>query len=311
MPFSRLSIQWKITLLAGLCLLVIVTLLVATSLYQARNSAEMVKQSSSQMLEQAAQLRMQARAEAQALEIQRYFMDAYQYGKGFSRQVLFLRAQAEKRFLDAFDLREDMTRQVRTALEGNPDLLGLYVVFETNALDGKDNLFAGQAELGSNDKGRFSLYWSQATVGELESEPLTEEQLADTTAGPSGTPYNAWYTCPRDTKAACVLDPYFDDVGGKQILMTSIAFPLLLDGKVVGVMGVDISLDSLQKLSMQAHKALYEGAGQVSIISPVGLLAGHSNNSKLLGEPLLKAFAEQGSELLDLVKRGEPAVLKH
>ena len=94
MPFSRLSIQWKITLLAGLCLLVIVTLLVATSLYQARSSAEMVKQSSSQMLEQAAQLRMQARAEAQALEIQRYFMDAYQYGKGFSRQVLFLRAQA-------------------------------------------------------------------------------------------------------------------------------------------------------------------------------------------------------------------------
>jgi len=68
MPFSRLSIQWKITLLAGLCLLVIVTLLVATSLYQARNSAELVKHSSSQMLEQAAQLRMQARAEAQALE---------------------------------------------------------------------------------------------------------------------------------------------------------------------------------------------------------------------------------------------------
>ena len=292
MPFSRLSIQWKITLLAGLCLLVIVTLLVATSLYQARSSAEMVKQSSSQMLEQAAQLRMQARAEAQALEIQRYFMDAYQYGKGFSRQVLFLRAQAEKRFLDAFDLREDMTRQVRTALEGNPDLLGLYVVFEANALDGKDDLFVGQAELGSNDKGRFSLYWSQATAGELEAATLKEEELADTSAGPSGTPYNAWYTCPRDSKAACVLDPYFDDVGGKQILMTSIAFPLLLDGKVVGVMGVDISLDSLQQLSMQAHKALYEGAGQVSIISPAGLLAGHSNDSKLLGEPLLKAFAE-------------------
>ena len=79
MPFSRLSIQWKITLLAGLCLLVIVSLLVATSLYQARNSAELVKSSSTQMLEQAAQLRMQARAEAQALEIKAYFVDAYQY----------------------------------------------------------------------------------------------------------------------------------------------------------------------------------------------------------------------------------------
>ena len=311
MPFSRLTIQWKITLLAGLCLLVIVTLLVGTSLYQARDSAAMVKHSSSEMLEQAAQLRMQARAEAQALEIQRYFMDAYQYGKGFSRQVLFLRAQAEKRFLDAFDLREDMTRQVRTALEGNPDLLGLYVVFEANALDGKDELFTGQEALGSNEQGRFSLYWSQAKVGELEAATLKEEELADTTAGASGTPYNAWYTCPRDSKAACVLAPYFDDVGGKQVLMTSIAFPLLLDGKVIGVMGVDISLDSLQQLSLQAHKTLYDGAGHVSIISPAGLLAGHSNDSKLLGEPLHKAFVEQGRELLERVSGGQPAMLKH
>ena len=311
MPFSRLTIQWKITLLAGLCLLVIVTLLVGTSLYQARDSAAMVKHSSSEMLEQAAQLRMQARAEAQALEIQRYFMDAYQYGKGFSRQVLFLRAQAEKRFLDAFDLREDMTRQVRTALEGNPDLLGLYVVFEANALDGKDELFTGQEALGSNEQGRFSLYWSQAKVGELEAATLKEEELADTSAGASGTPYNAWYTCPRDSKAACVLAPYFDDVGGKQVLMTSIAFPLLLDGKVIGVMGVDISLDSLQQLSLQAHKTLYDGAGHVSIISPTGLLAGHSNDSKLLGEPLHKAFVEQGRELLERVSGGQPAMLKH
>ena len=311
MPFSRLTIQWKITLLAGLCLLVIVTLLVGTSLYQARDSAAMVKHSSSEMLEQAAQLRMQARAEAQALEIQRYFMDAYQYGKGFSRQVLFLRAQAEKRFLDAFDLREDMTRQVRTALEGNPDLLGLYVVFEANALDGKDELFTGQEALGSNEKGRFALYWSQAKVGELEAATLKEEELADTSAGASGTPYNAWYTCPRDSKAACVLAPYFDDVGGKQVLMTSIAFPLLLDGKVIGVMGVDISLDSLQQLSLQAHKTLYDGAGHVSIISPAGLLAGHSNDSKLLGEPLHKAFVEQGRELLERVSGGQPAMLKH
>ena len=39
MPLRRLSIQWKITLLAGLCLLAIVALLVATSLTQARRSA--------------------------------------------------------------------------------------------------------------------------------------------------------------------------------------------------------------------------------------------------------------------------------
>ena len=76
----------------------------------------MVKQSSSKMLEESAQLRMEARGESQALHIRRYFMDAYQYGRGAASQVLFIREQAEKRFLDAFDLREDLSRQIRSAL---------------------------------------------------------------------------------------------------------------------------------------------------------------------------------------------------
>src|SRR5690606_12098656 len=193
MSFNRLSIHWKITLLVGLCLLAIVTLLVGSSLYQSQRSASLVEADSTRMLEQSARLRLQARSELQAIRIQRYFMDNYQYGKGFSRQVLFLKEQAEKRFLDAFDLREDLTRQVRTSLEANPEILGLYLVFEPNALDGKDELFVDQAELGSNDKGRFSLYWAQPTPGKLVAEAITEEMLADNSAGPSGTAYNAWY----------------------------------------------------------------------------------------------------------------------
>ena len=78
MPLRRLSIQWKITLLAGLCLLAIVALLVATSLTQAHRSAALVNQANTAMLEDSARQRLQAHAETQALRIQRYFMDAYQ-----------------------------------------------------------------------------------------------------------------------------------------------------------------------------------------------------------------------------------------
>ena len=301
----RLSIQWKITLLAGLCLLTIVTLLVGASLYQSRQSAELVKSSSSKMLEESARERMAALGQLQGIRIQRYFMDAYQYGKGFSRQVLFLKEQAEKRFLDAYDLREDLTRQVRTALDANPDLLGLYVVFEPNALDGKDELFVDQGELGSNDKGRFALYWSQATPGKLETEAMGEELLNDTSTGPSGSPYNAWYTCPLASQKTCVLDPYFDEVDGKQVLMTSIAFPLILDGKTIGVLGVDISLKSLQELSEQAHNDLYGGLGEVSIISPAPLLAGHSRDPGMLGKPLKNAFPNQGAEIASALGNGK------
>ena len=68
---SRLSIQWKITLLAGLCLLAIVTLLVGASLYQSTHSAALVKTSSSSMLEDSARLLMAARGELQVTRIQR------------------------------------------------------------------------------------------------------------------------------------------------------------------------------------------------------------------------------------------------
>ncbi|EPX9616992.1 methyl-accepting chemotaxis protein [Pseudomonas aeruginosa] len=305
MFLRRLSIQWKITLLAGLCLLGVVALLVGLSVYRMQHSSVLVKSASTQMLDESARLRLEARGELQALRIQRYFMDAFQYGKGFSRQILFLRDQAQKRFLDAYDLREDLTRQVRTALAANPEVLGLYVVFEPNALDGKDELFVDQPALGSNDKGRFSLYWAQATPGQLESESMIESELADTSSGPSGAAYNAWYTCPKESGQPCVLDPYFDKVGERQLLMTSIAFPLELDGKVIGVMGLDINLSNLQALSEQGNRELYDGVGQVGILSPAGLFAGNSHDAGLLGKNLAKADPQHAGELLQLLAAGK------
>ncbi|HBO2951866.1 TPA: methyl-accepting chemotaxis protein [Pseudomonas aeruginosa] len=305
MFLRRLSIQWKITLLAGLCLLGVVALLVGLSVYRMQHSSVLVKSASTQMLDESARLRLEARGELQALRIQRYFMDAFQYGKGFSRQILFLRDQAQKRFLDAYDLREDLTRQVRTALAANPEVLGLYVVFEPNALDGKDELFVDQPALGSNDKGRFSLYWAQATPGQLESESMIESELADTSSGPSGAAYNAWYTCPKESGQPCVLDPYFDKVGERQLLMTSIAFPLELDGKVIGVMGLDINLSNLQALSEQGNRELYDGVGQVGILSPAGLFAGNSRDAGLLGKNLAKADPQHAGERLQLLAAGK------
>ncbi len=261
MSLRQLSIQWKITLLAGLCLAGIVTLLVGLSLYRMEHSSELVKASSMEMLTEvgpgaASNPRVKCRLPA----IRQQFMDAYQYGHGFSRQVLFLREQAEKRFLDAFDLREDMTRQVKSALQANPELLGLSLVFEANALDGKDELFAGQAELGSNDKGRFALYWSQPTPGKVTSMALPESDMATRSTGPSGQAGQRLVHLPahhaqavRDrTRTSMMID-------GQNVLMTSIVFPLMVNGKVIASLSVDINLNSLQAISQGASKKLYDG----------------------------------------------------
>jgi methyl-accepting chemotaxis protein len=299
MSLRQLSIQWKITLLAGLCLLGIVTLLVGLSLYRMEQSSQQVKASSMQMLDESAQARIEAQGEGQALGIRQQFMDAFQYGHGFSRQVLFLREQAEKRFLDAFDTREDLTRQVKAALQANPDLLGLSLVFEANALDGKDELFANQAELGSNDKGRFALYWSQPTPGKLTSMALPESDMSDTSTGPSGEKANAWFTCPRTTLKPCVIEPYFYMIDGQNVLMTSIVFPLMVNGKVIASLSADINLNSLQAVSQQASQKLYDGQTQVSILSSTGLLAGYSPDASKLSQRLDKVDPASGAQLIN------------
>ncbi|GLH32523.1 methyl-accepting chemotaxis protein [Pseudomonas sp. TWI672] len=280
MPLRRLSIQWKITLLAGLCLLAIVALLVATSLTQAQRSAALVSQANSEMLDHSARLRLQALAETQTLRIQRYFMDAYQYANGFTRLVQVLKAHGGS------DLRAELTHQARASLAGNPDLIGLYVVFQPNALDHQDSQFVAQEAVGSNDSGRFSLYWSQPSPGNLEREAMPEAMLADSTVGANGAAQNRWLTCPQETAKACVVEPYLDEVNGRQVLMTSIALPLLEGGKVVGVVGLDIGLDNLQQLSLDGRQELFDGQGQVSIVSTTGLLAGHSRDASKLGTVL-------------------------
>ncbi|MFK8331835.1 methyl-accepting chemotaxis protein [Pseudomonas sp. BJa5] len=308
MRSSLLTIRNKITLLASLCLLLIVALLVGLSLYQAGASSEQVKHASSDMLASAAKHHMQALAKVQALQVQRTFLQTHEYGQGLSRYVLYLRQRAQHGELAPQQLRQALTRQLRQALIDKPDLLGLYVIFQANALDGADNRFAGQSELGSNEAGRFSLYWVQNNPGALQPVIGDEALLANTQPGPSGSPYNAFYTCARDSQAACVLEPYFDEASGSRKLVTSIAFPLLEDGKVIAVIGLDINLAALQQSSVDSSHGLFDGNGRVSIISPSGVMAAHSQDAGRLGQRLDQAPDSGADEVLGALRHSQPKV---
>jgi len=309
MRSSLLTIQSKITLLASLCLLLIVALLVGLSLYQAAGSSEQVKHASSAMLASAAERHMQALAKVQALQVQRTFMQTHEYGQGLSRYLLYLRQRTQRGELAPQQLRQELTRQLRQALADKPDLLGLYVIFEADSLDGADSRFAGQTELGSNEAGRFALYWVQSTPGELQPVIGDEGLLANTQPGPSASPYNAFYTCARDSRAACVLEPYFDEASGTRKLVTSIAFPLLENGKVIAVVGLDISLAALQQSSEASSHGLFDGNGRISIISPNGVMAAHSEDASQLGQRLTPALYGKADEVLGALRHRQAKVL--
>ena len=297
-----LTIQSKIALLAGLCLLLVVGLLMGLSLYQTHQSSQQVAHASSEMLANAAREHMQALGNVQAMQVQRTFMQTHEYGQGLSRYVLYLRQLQQQGKLTRPQLRQELSAQLHQALIDKPDLLGLYVIFEPDALDGADAGFVDQAAVGSNETGRFSLYWVQSKPGELQAVIGDEALLANTSPGPSGAPYNAFYTCARDTRQACVLEPYFDEASGSRKLVTSIAFPLMDNGKVIAVVGLDINLAALQHNSEASAHQLFDGHGQISIVSPRGVISADSQDVSRIGQPL------DNAEVLNTLQQSQPKV---
>ncbi|MCP1483248.1 methyl-accepting chemotaxis protein [Pseudomonas chlororaphis] len=307
--FDSLSIRLKIVLLSGLCLLGVVGLIVGMNIYQTNQNDQLVSSSSSRMLTDSVQNLLQARAAEQAVRVQKTFGESLLVITTLADQINDLRAMAGKRSLDAAALREELNHSLKTAFERNTKVLGIWLAYEPNALDGKDSEFANDAVHASNEAGRFASYWSRAGGTGLNTV-MVEEDMNKTTLSVSGTPYNSWYTCPRDSKRTCLLDPYADTVGGKLMLMTTISLPLIVDGKVIGVVGVDIALDALQAAAADSQRGLFDGAGHMLIVAGSGILAAYSNDAAKVGKGIADTLGAEGRDVLQLLAGNTPKILK-
>ncbi|WP_431700768.1 methyl-accepting chemotaxis protein [Pseudomonas sp. BR20] len=301
--FDTLSIRLKIVLLSGLCLLGVIALIISINLYETNQNDHLISDSSSQMLTSSVQNLLQARAAEQAVLLQKTFGENLTVITAIADQVKDLRNLATKRSLDPGALREELNQSLKTTFERNSKVLGIWLAFEPNGLDGKDSEFANDKSRASNEKGRFSSYWNRVG-GEALNTIMLEEDLTKTTLNLSGTPYNIWYTCPRDTRSTCLLDPYEDTVTGTPVLMTTISLPMIVDGKVIGVVGVDIALNTLQASADAAQKELFNGAAHLEIISSNGLIAAYSGEPAKVGKNLVDTLGAEGKEIVQLLASG-------
>ena len=181
---AHLTIQWRITLLSGLCLMAVVAALIGASAYQNQASAQLLKEQSSELLGQAALERLHAQAVAHGQQVERFFNETALYGEGFAQQVLQLREQTLKGRLTVAQLREALISNTREALKQREKVLGLYVIMLPDALAGNDADWRDQRAVAGNETGRFALYWSQSQPGQLVQEVLSEAQIAANTAPP-------------------------------------------------------------------------------------------------------------------------------
>ncbi|WP_073522872.1 methyl-accepting chemotaxis protein [Pseudomonas fluorescens] len=305
--FDTLSIRLKIVLLSGLCLLGVIALVVGITIYNTNQNDRLVSDSSSRMLTASVEQLLQSKAAEQAGHLQQTFGENLLVVTALADQIKDLRQLGTQRSLEALALREEINRSVKTAFERNTKVLGIWLSFEPNGLDGKDSEFIDDKARVSNEKGRFSSYWSRAG-GEGQNTIMVEDDLTKTTLNLSGTPYNIWYTCPRDTRSTCLLDPYEDTVAGKPVLMTTISLPLIVEGKVIGVVGVDIALTALQATTDAAQKDLFNGAAHLEIVSSTGLIAAYSGEPAKVGKNLIDSIGAEGKEIVQLLANDRPVI---
>lgn len=153
--------------------------------------------------------------------------------------------------------RELITRILGSELKKRERMIGLWSGWESNAFDGKDSEFANQAPY-HDATGRFIPYWSRNGKGEVKVEPLLDYDK------PGAGDY---YLVPKQNGHLTFIEPYLYPIDGKNVLMTSIVEPIKQNDKFVGVVGVDVSLDSIGEVLSTIHP--YQN-GYVSLISNAG-----------------------------------------
>lgn len=189
------------------------------------------------------------------------------------------------------------TNQISDRSKGN-DLLkyitsnthnfqGLYIMYEENGFDGKDNTYAGRKDLATNAGGRYNpwWFWSGDQIETLISDdPYDDED---------------YYKLPKEQKKALLIEPYIDtDI---KVLMSSFVQPIIIDGSFKGIVGGDVTLDYLNKM-MQEIKILK--SGYAFLISKEGTFVSHPDTS-LIGKMTIDQYAveKNNDKLSDIRKK--------
>ncbi len=153
-----ISVQWKITLLSGLCLLVTSLSLIGFSVYNALGNQKLLqRETSSSVIEKSEQL-LQTRTLLNATEVSEYLNEATYRAEMLAANALFFKTNSEENFGSSEDLRSALNEMIRQAVLRFDTIQAAYLVFNPDMLDSEDANYRSADYVGSNEVGRFATY---------------------------------------------------------------------------------------------------------------------------------------------------------
>ncbi|NOI85955.1 methyl-accepting chemotaxis protein [Vibrio sp. 99K-1] len=272
-----LSVQWKITLLAGCCLIITSLSLIGFSIYNATSNQQVIKSQSSESVINKTQQLLASVSQLNAQETQRYVDEAIYRAEMLAASAQFLKNNADENFTPSEELRTALDEMVRRSVLNFDSIQGAYLVFRPDLLDSEDANYVDADYVGSNEKGRFAPYWKVADNGEnVLSNVLSESTLNDNSNSER-------FYCPLSSGQTCISTPRVVNSGGTALLTSSISVPILVDDVAIGFLGIDLRLDGLTSVITQSDQSLFNGAGKAYVVSLDGSVIASDDSSIAVG----------------------------
>lgn len=158
-------------------------------------------------------------------KIDRPFIQAEVIGRSFLMKI----KKGKQNRLDGIE-------ELQEVLKANPDYFATWSAFEPNAFDGHDEKYKNTQY--HETSGRYYPWWIRQG-NELTYKTLINEESPD---------LGDWYFAPQQSKKSMLVEPYSDTVNGKQEVMSSAVHTIVDDGKFLGIVGVDLSLEMIQNI---------------------------------------------------------------
>ena len=294
------SIQFSVAVLAGASILAVVIALVLYSLMSTSRTQALVQERTGTLLDHLIKERLLTLAEGQVGRLQREF----EYPMAMAKALANTNAMLGQGLSMS---REELSALTGDYLRQNPKLIDFYIGWEPNAFDQDDDLYKNQKENGYDETGRFMPWWYR-DGNAIKLEPLMASQLESQKLLPTGIREGEYYLCPRETKQPCMTDPGSYDYGGKKVLVASFNAPVLVNGEFKGSVGNSLALGFIQEFLINANKSLYDGAGDMMLISAKQRLVAYTKDSKMLGEPADRVLDTNEKANLGKLNGTEPLI---
>ncbi|KQV33689.1 MULTISPECIES: methyl-accepting chemotaxis protein [unclassified Rhizobium] len=174
--------------------------------------------------------------------------------------------------------RREVVDITRTSLDKNSFAFGAWFAEAPNAFDGKSPETPEQLEAGTYKDGSFNLFWTRQPDGSAKLSTFKSDYVAE------------WYSLAAQTGKGIITQPYVESSTGVDFTMASIAYPVKDDGKLIGVTGVDISLQTFHDKLSQLKPF---DTGRVLLLSQSGQwIVGPT------GDLLMKDYEGDGADIV-------------